>query len=500
MRDRFFPVTSLFYLLVFYGGLDVKTQEAALRSSPDVVVATPGRLIDHLHNSPNFTLSTIEVLVLDEADRMLEEAFADQMKELIRLCAKNRQTLLFSATMTDEIDELATMSLKKPVKIFINENTETALKLRQEFVRIRSGRERDRESIVSALVTRTFQQNTMIFVKTKVECQRMQILLGLLGIKVGQMHSNLSQAQRVGALTKFKKGEIDVLVSTDLASRGLDIEGVQTVINMHMPKTIKQYIHRVGRTARAGKAGRSISLVGEDERKLLKEIIQANPNKAMKQRVLAGGTVEAYRKRVDDLEESIKEIIEAERVERELRIAEATTEKAKQKLENPNEPERVWFQKKSQSDKEKARLEKKKLREEEKKRKEAMKTPEEKRLEEEAAFQQREAKRRRKGKHTRLRAVVEDGERRIGRNKMNAKSRGARVKPTTSLSEIPSIKPSGHIQKKNQNAPRGKGNKKSFTKELASVNRRSVKAARHGPEDNQFQKARVAHRMKTKKR
>ncbi|PAV80402.1 hypothetical protein WR25_03567 [Diploscapter pachys] len=421
-------------------GLDVKTQEAALRSSPDVVVATPGRLIDHLHNSPNFTLSTIEVLVLDEADRMLEEAFADQMKELIRLCAKNRQTLLFSATMTDEIDELATMSLKKPVKIFINENTETALKLRQEFVRIRSGRERDREPIVAALVTRTFQQNTMIFVKTKVECQRMQILLGLLGIKVGQMHSNLSQAQRVGALTKFKKGEIDVLVSTDLASRGLDIEGVQTVINMHMPKTIKQYIHRVGRTARAGKAGRSISLVGEDERKLLKEIIQANPNKAMKQRVLAGGTVEAYRKRVDDLEESIKEIIEAERVERELRIAEATTEKAKQKLENPNEPERVWFQKKSQSDKEKARLEKKKLREEEKKRKEAMKTPEEKRLEEEAAFQQREAKRRRKGKHTRLRAVVENGERPIGRNKMNAKSRGAKVKSTASLSEIPSIK------------------------------------------------------------
>ncbi|KHJ98174.1 DEAD/DEAH box helicase, partial [Oesophagostomum dentatum] len=149
--------------LWFSGGLDLKTQEAALRSGPDVVVATPGRLIDHLHNSPNFSLNTIEVLVLDEADRMLEEAFKDQMNELIRLCAPNRQTLLFSATMTDQIDELAAMSLKKPVKIFINENTETALKLRQEFVRIRAGREGDREAIVSALVTRTFQSCFFVF-------------------------------------------------------------------------------------------------------------------------------------------------------------------------------------------------------------------------------------------------------------------------------------------------------------------------------------------------
>lgn len=148
------------------------------------------------------------------------------------------------------------MSLKKPVKIFVNENTDTAMKLRQEFVRVRAGRETDRESIVSALTTRTFQESTIVFVKTKKDCLRMQIILGLLGMKCGQLHSSLSQAQRIEALSKFKKREIDVLVSTDLASRGLDIDGVQTVINMHMPRSIKQYIHRVGRTARAGKVGR----------------------------------------------------------------------------------------------------------------------------------------------------------------------------------------------------------------------------------------------------
>ncbi|VDM53009.1 unnamed protein product [Angiostrongylus costaricensis] len=336
------------------GGLDLKTQEAALRSGPDVVVATPGRLIDHLHNSPSFSLNNIEILVLDEADRMLEEAFKDQMNELIRLCAPNRQTLLFSATMTDQIDELASMSLKKPVKIFINENTETALKLRQEFIRIRAGRETDREAIVSGLVTRTFQENTIIFVRMKKDCQRMHILLGLLGLKVGlmsgivatlrlneveeilqagQMHSSLSQAQRIEALSKFKRREIDVLVSTDLASRGLDIEGVQTIINMHMPRTIKQYIHRVGRTAH--------------DRKLLKEIIRTNPDRTLKQRIVAPEVVEAYRQRIDSLEESIRQIDLEEKEEKELRLAELAMRKTEEKLETgTTEREgRVWFKK-----------------------------------------------------------------------------------------------------------------------------------------------------------
>uniref|UniRef100_A0A158QP43 ATP-dependent RNA helicase DDX27 n=1 Tax=Haemonchus placei TaxID=6290 RepID=A0A158QP43_HAEPC len=399
---------KIFLLIQISGGLDLKTQEAALRTGPDVVVATPGRLIDHLHNSPSFSLNSIEVLVLDEADRMLEEAFKDQMNELIRLCAPNRQTLLFSATMTDQIDELASMSLKKPVKIFINENTETALKLRQEFIRIRAGRETDREAIVSALVTRTFQENTIIFVRMKKDCQRLHILLGLLGLKVPIVILETKQISYVlgSYLYNF---QIDVLVSTDLASRGLDIEGVQTVINMHMPKTIKQYIHRVGRTARAGRAGRSISLVGEDDRKLLKEIINTNPDRTLKQRMVAPEVVEAYRQRIDSLEESIRQIDLEEKEEKELRLAESALTKTKEKLETgTTEREgRVWFQKPTVSERERRRAEKRAQRKEEMKRKQAAKTPEEIRMEHEMAYQAREAKRARRGKNRRLRAVVE---------------------------------------------------------------------------------------------
>ncbi|MXQ86632.1 hypothetical protein E5288_WYG012973 [Bos mutus] len=304
------------------GGLDVKSQEAALRAAPDILIATPGRLIDHLHNCPSFHLSSIEVLILDEADRMLDEYFEEQMKEIIRMCSHHRQTMLFSATMTDEVKDLASVSLKNPVRIFVNSNTDVAPFLRQEFIRIRPNREGDREAIVAALLMRTFTDHVMLFTQTKKQAHRMHILLGLMGLQVGELHGNLSQTQRLEALRRFKDEQIDILVATDVAARGLDIEGVKTVINFTMPNTIKHYVHRVGRTARAGRAGRSVSLVGEEERKMLKEIVKA-AKAPVKARILPQDVILKFRDKIEKMEKDVYAVLQLEAEEKEMQKSEA---------------------------------------------------------------------------------------------------------------------------------------------------------------------------------
>ncbi|XP_011296721.1 probable ATP-dependent RNA helicase DDX27 [Fopius arisanus] len=325
------------------GGLDLKIQEAILRKNPDIVIATPGRLIDHLTNTPTFSLNSIEILILDEADKMLDEYFAEQMKHIVKQCARTRQTILFSATMTEEVNDLAAVSLDKPVKVFVGSNQDVAFNLRQEFVRIRREREGDREAILAALICRTFHNNVMVFVQTKKQVHRLHILIGLLGIKVGELHGNLSQPQRLENLRKFKEEEIDVLLATDVAARGLDISGVKTVINFVMPATIQHYIHRVGRTARAGKAGVSVSLVGEHERGLVKSVIR-HANNPVKNRIIASDIVEKYCERLKELEKSVEKILEEETIERELAKVENQAKKAERSLKNKNQETRGWFQ------------------------------------------------------------------------------------------------------------------------------------------------------------
>ncbi|XP_015187767.1 PREDICTED: probable ATP-dependent RNA helicase DDX27 [Polistes dominula] len=326
------------------GGLDVKIQETVLRKNPDIVIATPGRLIDHLTNTPTFSLDSIEVLILDEADRMLDEYFAEQMKHIIKQCSRSRQTILFSATMTDEVKDLAAMSLDKPVKIFVDSNQEVAFNLRQEFIRIRKEREGDREAVLAALICRTFHDHTMVFVQTKKQAHRLHILLGLLGIKVGELHGNLTQPQRLENLRKFKDEEIDVLLATDVAARGLDISGVKTVINFVMPATMQHYIHRVGRTARAGRCGVSVSLAGEQERNLVKEIIKQAKN-PVKNRIIPPEIIDKYNKKLQALEPDVENILQEEKNERELAKVENQANRAEKILKGSEDKNhRSWFQ------------------------------------------------------------------------------------------------------------------------------------------------------------
>uniref|UniRef100_A0A5B6ZHN3 Putative DEAD-box ATP-dependent RNA helicase 28 n=1 Tax=Davidia involucrata TaxID=16924 RepID=A0A5B6ZHN3_DAVIN len=255
------------------GGLSTKMQVAALRSVPDIVVATPGRMIDHLRNSMSIDLDDLAVLILDEADRLLELGFSAEIQELVRLCPKRRQTMLFSATMTEQIDELIKLSLTRPLRLSADPSTKRPATLTEEVIRIRRMREVNQEAVLLALCSKTFTSRVIIFSGTKQAAHRLKILFGLAGFKAAELHGNLTQVQRLDALELFRKQQVDFLIATDVAARGLDIIGVQTVINFACPRDLTSYVHRVGRTARAGREGYAVTFVTDNDRSLLKAIV-----------------------------------------------------------------------------------------------------------------------------------------------------------------------------------------------------------------------------------
>ncbi|KAI0271361.1 DEAD-domain-containing protein [Gloeopeniophorella convolvens] len=331
------------------GGLSLKSQEVALRTRPDVLIATPGRLIDHLRNSPSFALDALDVLVLDEADRMLSDGFADELGEIINACPVSRQTMLFSATMTDSVDELVKMSLNKPVRLFVDPKRSVARGLVQEFVRVRAGKEADRSALLVALCTRTFKSGVIIFLRSKKLAHQMRIVFGLLGLACEELHGDLTQEQRLKALQLFRDGRVNYLMATDLASRGLDIKGIETVINYDMPAQLAQYLHRVGRTARAGRKGRSVTLVGEADRRILKAAIKrAADEDQVRHRTIPPEVVAKWAKKLESLKDEIAAVLREEKEEKQLRQAEMEVKKGQNMLEHEEEiysrPARTWFQ------------------------------------------------------------------------------------------------------------------------------------------------------------
>lgn len=331
---------------VFGGtGTSIKTQEADLRSKPDIVVATPGRLIDHLRNSMSIDLDDLSVLIFDEADRLLEDGFSAEIQELVKMSPKRRQTMLFSATMTEEIDELMRLSLKNPLRLAADPSMKRPEKLIEEVIRIRRSREGNQEAVLLALCSRTFTSRVIIFCGTKKEAHRLKILFGLAGLKAAELHADRTQPQRLEALELYKTGQVDFLIGTNLLARGIDIIGVQTVINFVCPRDLNAYVHRVGRTARAGREGYAVTFVTDNDRTLLKAILKRVGSR-LKTRIVAEQSINKWSDMIEQMEDQVAAILKEERLEMAMRKAEMEVTKAENmithNLEIYSRPKKTW--------------------------------------------------------------------------------------------------------------------------------------------------------------
>jgi len=251
-----------------YGGVGFDPQVRALRGGPEIVVATPGRLLDHV-TQRTIDLSTVEVLVLDEADRMLDMGFIRDIRKILALLPARRQNLLFSATFSDDIRRLADGLLDRPAEIQIARRNTAAELVRQVVLPV--DRERKRE-LLSHLIRSGRIEQALVFTRTKHGANRLAMQLAKDGISAAAIHGNKSQSQRVRALDDFKAARVAILVATDIAARGLDIDGLPHVVNFELPMVAEDYIHRIGRTGRAGAGGDAVSLVCVDETPLLRAI------------------------------------------------------------------------------------------------------------------------------------------------------------------------------------------------------------------------------------
>jgi len=253
---------------VVFGGVDIGPQKEALRRGVEIVIATPGRLLDHIEQR-TVNLSQVGILVLDEADRMLDMGFLPDLDRIVSLLPKNRQGLLFSATFSKEIRKLARSFLNEPVEIEVAARNATASTVTQLIYPMPA--DDKRRAVVHLVKTKKLTQ-TIVFSNTKIGAGQLARYLEREGIRAESIHGNKSQLERMKVLDAFKGGKVDVLVATDVAARGLDVAGVPCVINFDLPYNAEDYVHRIGRTGRAGASGEAIALMSPDEENLLQDI------------------------------------------------------------------------------------------------------------------------------------------------------------------------------------------------------------------------------------
>ena len=253
---------------VVFGGMDMKPQTVILRGGVEIVIATPGRLLDHIEQK-NISLGQVQMLVMDEADRMLDMGFLPDLQRIINLLPKQRQNLMFSATFSPEIKKLAATFLNDPLTIEVARSNQTADKVTQVVYKVP---EDQKHALVAHLLRQRDLKQVIVFSNTKIGASRLARVLEQEGMSATAIHGDKSQQERMAALESFKKGEIDVLVATDVAARGLDISDLPCVINFDLPYNAEDYVHRIGRTGRAGASGDAISIYSDKDERLLADI------------------------------------------------------------------------------------------------------------------------------------------------------------------------------------------------------------------------------------
>lgn len=256
-----------FRTAVVIGGAPEGQQKQALMKNPRVIIATPGRLVDFLDQRV-LNISDVEILVLDEADRMLDMGFAPQINKILRAIRKERQTMLFSATMPTEILDLAYQHMKLPINIEIAPSGTAADKVVQEVFFI----DKESKTKLLELLLTEYHGSVLVFTRTKYGARKLTRKVHEIGHSAAEIHSNRSLGQRREALEGFKSGKYRILIATDIASRGIDVVGIELVINYDLPNNSQDYVHRIGRTARAGMAGRAISFATFDQQKDIRDI------------------------------------------------------------------------------------------------------------------------------------------------------------------------------------------------------------------------------------